>query len=213
MNIWPPPPQGDYKPPPSASHPALDLAGPLDTILHLLPILIASRFRISGDLPPWLCNRIGRARRRIAKILALLAAGRLPRIHAPRPGQKGGPKGHYFSRRRAWLVITMGYTAAAYASHLEQLLRDPATLATLAAAPPATIAALARTLRPLCRLLGTPLPAILQPPPRPATLAKPPRAARTPLIPPTLPPLLPLHPQRRPRPMPFLRPPPTPRPA
>ncbi len=66
----------------------------------------------------------------------------------------------------------------------------------LAAAPQA-----GRILRPLCHMLGIALPAILQlpaPPPRRKPV-KPPRPKPAPL-----PPLLPLHPQRRPRPLPFI---------
>ncbi|MCC6718303.1 MAG: hypothetical protein IT555_10490 [Acetobacteraceae bacterium] len=185
--------------------PAQLLAGRIDGILASLLLYIAARFRSLGShtLPLW--NRVSRARRRLARLLALLAAGRLPRTSAPRPGRPGGPRGPYISHRQAWLLHAlrddpMRHDAANLASQLDHLLRDPATQSLLAAAPPQALKSLGRTLRPLCRLLGIPAPAPLQPPPPPPRPARPPRPPH-----PKPPPLLPLYPQSRPRPMPFLR--------
>ena len=172
-------------------------------VLIFTPLLqlIANRAPSLGVLTWPLHTRITRARNRLVRLLAALAAGRLPRLRAPGNARPGGTPPLNIPRRPLWLVATLGYQAAGYGSQLQHLLNDPATLATLAAAPPRTLAAAARTLRPLCRILGVTLPAILQPPP--ASLrrkpAKPPR-----LKPAPLPPLLPLYPQRRPRPLPFM---------
>ncbi len=182
------------------------LAAKLALILADLGRLIFSRFALLGPLAIPLNNRVAGVARRLAALLAHLAAGRLPRPHAPRSTapKGGGPPPINLPTSRAWIVVTLGHHAAGYASQLQFLLNDPQTLATLAAAPPQAVASIARTLRPLCRRLGVDLPAILQPPPRPPRAPAPPKPARQKPAP--LPPLLPLYPQRKPRPYPFLRP-------
>jgi len=185
------------------------LAAKLALILTDLGRLIFARCLLLGPLAIPLNNRVAGVARRLAALLAHLAAGRLPRPHAPRPKtedgrRRGGPPATYLPARHAWIVVTLGHHAAGYASQLQYLLNDPQTLATLAAAPPRAVASIARTLRPLCQRLGVDLPSILQPPPpppRPPAPAKPARPKPAPL-----PPLLPLYPQRKPRPYPFLRP-------
>ena len=184
-------------------HPAIAIAARLEGVLRALTQLIFARFHLFGDLAQPLHNRIARARQRLVALLANLAAGREPRPHTPRPGRKGGPRGPSISTRRAWLVHVMGHHAGAYASQLQFLLHEPDTLALLAAAPPRALSSVARTLRPLCRMLGVPLPPLLQPP------AKPPRPPRPrPVRPKPLPRMTVQSclPQRRPRDMPFLRP-------
>lgn len=179
--------------------PAAELAQRLDGIFASIVLFLFGRIQAAGDLIYRLSNRFARARRRLANLLALLAAGRLPRVYAPRPDRKPSPRPFNYPRRRAWMQATFGYRIAAYGSHLDHLLRDPDVLALLAVAPPAIVKSAARTLRPLCHLFGVDLPPILRP------AAKPPR--RKPVKPPLppLPPLLPLHPQARPRDLPFLR--------
>jgi hypothetical protein len=170
MNIHPLPP-----------HPASALAQRLDGILASITDFLFGRIRTPDDLVSRLHNRIARARRRLVTLLALLAAGRLPRLSAPRPNRQGGSAALPVPRRRAWLIATFGYRIAGYASQLEHLLRDPQTLATLAAAPPTALESAARTLRPLCHLLGVALPPILQPPPRaPVARILKPRPAKSP---------------------------------
>ena len=194
---------------PDPSHPAVVFSAHLDSILGPLLLLIAAKFRYLGrfTLPLW--TRVSRARFRLARLLANLAAGRLPRPSTPRPGRKGGPPAPYSPHGNLWLIRILGYHAAGYGSQLQFLLNDPQFQATLAAAPPS----LGRTLRPICRLLGVSLPKPLRPPPRQPT----PPIVRAPRIrrerPPSkralraaIPPHQPLAPQRRPRPMPFLRP-------
>ena len=195
-----------------APHPAASLAARLMPILTALWDLVIDRSHRLGNLAHPLSSRIARARERLLHLLLALAAGRLPR-HRPRtpgqPARRGGPRPTYLPHRRAWLVAIFGYRAAGYASQLEAVLSDPAIQAALATAI-AQSPGIARTLRPLCRMLGVPLPPPLQPAlrpaqPRPKPAPKPPR--------PALPPLLPFYPQRRPRHLPFLRPPPKLRPA
>ena len=195
--------------PTDAPHPAKEFGARLDSILApLLPVIAAGLHRlVRFCVPVW--NRVSRTRLRFVRLLAHIAAGRLPRQRAPRPdGQpapKGGPPAPYIPRRRAWLVAIIGYRAAWGMANLDALLRDPITQALLAASPPEARKSLGRTLRPLCRLLGVDLPQELSAPPRPepasgtitARPAKPPKPAPPPLR-------HPLYPQRRPRPMPFL---------
>ena len=149
----------------------------LATILAGISALIARRFithpvRVTYTIP--LCNYIGRTTRRLARLASRLAAG-TQRIHAPRPGRKGGArKPCGFPTTHAWLRATLVQEANVYGSQLTHLLEQPDTTALLAAAPAA-----ARLLRPICHMLGvSPVP--LRPPPRPA---KPPKAARPPATP------------------------------
>lgn len=186
--------------------PAVELAERLDGIFASIALFLFGRIQDHGALIARMHNRFARARRRLANLLALLAAGRLPRTYTPRPRASELPRqpSLNYPRRRAWLVATFGYRIAAYGSHLEHLLRDPQTLATLAAAPPAILKSAGRTLRPLCHLFGITLPPPLQRPP----LQRPPRPkppTQKPAAPP-LPPLRPLHPRRYAREMPPLLP-------
>ena len=184
-----------------APHPALTLAGIVASIFVGLLQLVANRAPSLGAFAIPLHSRISRTRNRFLLFLTRLAAGRFPRLRTPGAARKGGPAPANIPRRPLWLVAIIGYQAAGYASQLQHLLNNPETLTTLAAAPPHALASAARTLRPLCRILGVTLPAILQPPPaapRPKPV-KPPRPK-----PVALPPLLPLYPQSRPRPLPFM---------
>lgn len=174
------------------SHPATELAQRLEGILASIARLIFGRVFFLGDLAARLHNRVGSVRRRLAALLAHLAAGTLPRQRAARPhtsetGQKGGAPIPYVSRRSTWVITTFGHHAAGYASQLQFLLNDPATLATLAAAPPAAHKSASRILRPLCHILGVTLPPILQ---ASAPLARPrlPRPVRPRTPPPPRPP-------------------------
>ena len=190
--------------PPDAPHPAVWVCAQMNAILGALLPLIMQQILVLGDrtLPFW--NRISRARQRLARLLANLAAGRLPRLGAPRPNNKGGPRPVAIPTRPAWLIHTIGYRAGGFASQFNHLMQNPETLALLASAPPAALASLGRTLRPLCRILGVTLPAILLRSPRAtAEVAAGPLAPRPhrpkPPKPAPLPKLLPLYPQRRPR--------------
>ena len=197
--------------PPSAIPAASEVSVRLVAILYAVTQLISARSHIFAALAIPLHNRIVAASRRMATLLARLAEGKFrPRLHThtQKPGTKGGPPPVYIPRRRAWLVVKLGYHMAAYTSHLEHLLRDPETQALLATAPPQALKSLGRTLRPIARLLGVDLPKELLPSPRlrgePEGGLSLPRQLKPKPPKPKLPPLLPLYPQRRPRPMPFM---------
>ena len=200
MNINPP------QAPTDAPHPATAMAERLDSMfVVLLPVIAAGLHHlVRFCVPVW--NRVSRARQRLARLLALLAAGRLPRQPRLYAVRQAGPSAPYIPHRRAWLVAVIGYKAAWGMAQMESLLRDPNTQALLATAPPQALKSLGRTLRPLCRLLGVDLPAELLLAPRARAgeaggglSLRRPKPAK-----PQRPPLLPLYPQRRPRPLPFM---------
>lgn len=189
---------------PGALPGAAALAQHLDLILNGLLIVVAAHFRVLAHftLPAW--TRISRARQRLARLLARLANGTYPRPRPARPEaspRKGGPPAPYVPRGKLWLIAKIGYQAAGRGAQIQYLLDDPQTRAVLDAAPAHAVAAIARALRPICRILGITLPPQLQPPPRPQPAPKP-RPAKPSR--PKLPPLLPLAPQRRPRDWPFM---------
>jgi hypothetical protein len=140
--------------PPAASDlftPPPDFAGRLALIVAGLAALIARAFLRDPRLIPLirpLHAHLTRTARRFAALMALLAAGRLPRLRRP------GKSGPHHPRPRipttpAWLVATLHHEAAAYASQLSHLLDAPGMSELLDAAPEAR-----RLLRPLCRMLG-----------------------------------------------------------
>ena len=112
--------------------------------------------------PLW--ARVFRTLNRVERAMARIAAGKTFRPRAPRPARPRAPRtptGNalaYSPRGQGWISRKLGYQARGYASQLEHLLTQPEGAALLAAAPH-----LARTLRPLCTLLGI----------KPATLAWP----------------------------------------
>ena len=178
---------------------ARDVSARLVAILAAVTSIIFARTHIFAALGPPLHNRIVAASRRLAAILAHLAAGTF-RPHPSKPGKKGGPPPIYIPHRRAWLVEKLGYHMAAYTSHLEHLLRAPETQTLLATAPPEALKSLGRTLRPIARLLGVDLPPEFQRAPKPKP-TNPPTSQTGRAKPAPLPKLLPL----RPRDYPFLR--------
>ena len=155
MNMNPP------QAPTDAPHPATAMAERLDSMfVVLLPVIAAGLHHlVRFCVPVW--NRVSRARQRLARLLALLAAGRLPRQPRLYAVRQAGPSAPYIPHRRAWLVAVIGYKAAWGMAQMESLLRDSNTQALLATAPPQALKSLGRTLRPLCRLLGVDLPAEL----------------------------------------------------
>ena len=176
----------------SSPHPASQLARKLDGIFVSIALMVAAQFRILGPWTAPIWARLNRANRRLAVLLAHLAAGRLPPRHASRPPgsrQRTNEPDPLtpaplapLPRAQAWLVRMVGYHAAGFGSQLQILLHDPATIAILAMTPTA-----GRTLRPFCRLLGVTLPAVLQLPPRPRAKRPPqprPRRKVTQVIPP-----------------------------
>ena len=138
--------------PATPSEAAAHFARSLDAVFTPLAVLIAARFRLLGHWAVPLLTRLSRANRRVAKILANLAAGRISRPR-PRTPHAGGPAPIRLPGRRAWLVILLRHEAAAYMHRLEIVLNNPATASLLAANPDAA-RRISRTIAPLCQLLG-----------------------------------------------------------
>ena len=163
-------------------HPVAEVARCLDGILFLLLALIAARFAILGRLTLPIWTRISRTRQRLLRLLTRIAAGHLPR--APRkPGaapRRSGASAPFPNRRHGWLPIMLDHNARGLASQLNHLLHTPGVAEVIAAEPGAV-----RTLRPLCRMLGVDLPAVLRPPARPPAppRQRPPKPAATPPAP------------------------------
>ena len=125
---------------------------------------VAARFQSAGWTIPliWaVCNRIQRAERRVAKLLALFLAGALPpetaavprrRKTEVREAQERVPAnpgvGVKIPRGYGWLIRMVPYVAAGYAGQLRLALADPEMMALLAASPKAR-----RALAPVCRML------------------------------------------------------------
>jgi hypothetical protein len=157
--------------------PAAEIARQLDGILTGLMRLVGIHVRVLGALTIPLWSRISSARTTLVRLLGHLAAGRLPRPARPRPvyprpaiSRPSRPRVAVLSRRRAWVAHLLDHNVRAHASQLAHLLARPGVAAMIATAPGA-----ARTLRPLCHILGIALPAELRLPPRPP---RPPRPAR-----------------------------------
>ncbi|MCC6718053.1 MAG: hypothetical protein IT555_09220 [Acetobacteraceae bacterium] len=135
--------------------------------------------------------RIGRTAARFCALFARWQAGTLPR---PRPSRAGTPRPSRpkpaFPAGRAWLAAATDHHVRGHASQLAHLLAQPAMAEFLTAAPQA-----GRLLRPLCHMLGIPLPPPLQRPPRP-TRPRPPRPRPAP-APETTPPPTPDRPLPR----------------
>ena len=139
-------------------------------------------------------NRINRAAQRFQALFTRWQSNTLPTPRPARAARASEPRPKpYFPTGRAWLAGATDHHVRGRASQLQHLLAHPDMAEFLAAAPQA-----GRILRPLCHMLGVTMPAILQLPPE----ARRPKPARPKPAP--LPPLLPLYPQRRPRPMPFM---------
>ena len=144
-----------------------ELARTLDAILASLLALLRTFARYTSALGPLatpIWNRISRTRVRLARALAHLAAGHTPRPPRKRPNRAPrdkDPRAHVPVRRHGWLGALLDHHVRGYASQLEFLLARPGAAALIAASPAAR-----RTLRPLCRMLGTELPAALRLPPR-----------------------------------------------
>jgi hypothetical protein len=173
-------------PSPQVQAAATDLARRIEFIFAPLLILIAARFRILGPVTLPLWKRINRTRQTLARLLATLAAGRLPRRQAPRPG-RGGSTPIRLPTRHGWLLDMLLHEAAVFTMRLNALLDDPAMIATLAAAP-----GVARKLRPISRLLGISPPPALRLPERPRKPAAAPSLVHSGTPP------RPLYPSRRP---------------
>ena len=134
--------------------------------------------RVAALLVPVL-HYISRARLRLARLIALLAAGTLPQPGPSRPGRPArNPPSFRLPTARAWLRHAFPFEVGGFASQFAHQLRQPEIAELLAATPQA-----GRILRPLCRLLGIQAPG--EPPPPPPRPYKPPA---TPPLPPDPPP-------------------------
>ena len=140
------------------SEAALALAQRLGLILAGLAAVVARRFLrepkfVGLIIPLW--SWLGRSGRRFARAVSrpavvwtgtavarTRAASGLMRVRLP--------------ARRAWLVRALGWEAAGYGCQLEALLAEPEMQAVLARLPAA-----GRILRPLCRMLGMTVPALV----------------------------------------------------
>ena len=177
---------------------APDFARRFGLIMAALAALVASRFLRQARLVPLiipLWNRITRAARRLERLMARIAAGKLPQPGAPTsasPGaptsaspraaaaaatpdapakapRRGGPHSNVLPRGIFWLIGVLGYEAAGLASQLEALLAEAAAVELLAAVP-----AVGRITRPMKRLLaiGARQPRPARPKPAPKAKAK-----------------------------------------
>ena len=179
-----------------------NLASGLGVILRNLAALIARRFlhhplHAALTIPLW--QHLTQAALRLDRLLARLAAGKLP---PPRPhaNNRSGPRRRSaFPTTSGWLIRALGAEAAIYAAQIEALLANPEAAELLACT------AVRRTLAPIRRMLGV-------------SPARPPRhaaASKQPAPPPKEPPRpdpIPPHatidpPPRRPR-RPWWLPPP-----
>jgi len=131
---------------------APEFARRLGIILRMLADIVARRLVreprfIALVVPLW--RRINRATHRFERLMAGLAAGRLPKR---RRSGHGGPRPRQpnpLPRGRGWLVRVLGHEAAGCASQLQALLAEPEAAGLLALVPAA-----ARIIRPLSRMLG-----------------------------------------------------------
>jgi hypothetical protein len=167
---------------------APDLARRVGIILASLVALIARRFLKEPRLAIFtlrLANRINRSARRFQRLMARLAAGKLPPLRTtrkpgnpspatdavpdesrPAPPGEGLPPRPRLPSGRAWLLRALGHEVAAYASQLEYVLAEPAVADLLAQVPAA-----ARILHPIRWILGFISPA----PRRPRSVVRKPR--------------------------------------
>jgi hypothetical protein len=147
---------------PAIPHPAAafapEFARRLGLIFRALVDVIAHHLLRQPDYVAMIvpaCGRINRALQRIERLMAGLAAGRLPKPSRPRPSRAGrgdgGPhKPDPLPRLRGWLVRVIGYQAAGCSSQLQALLADPEAAELLALLP-----GVGRLIRPIGRMLDT----------------------------------------------------------
>ena len=143
---------------------APEFAGRFGHILVLLARLVAASCLRKPHLalligPLW--THLNRAARRFERLMAHVAAGRLPKPRARTsaspdapPAASPGPaaprpRGPALPTSRAWLVREFGSEAACYGSQMQALLAEPAAVELLAAIPAAR-----RIVNPILRMLG-----------------------------------------------------------
>jgi hypothetical protein len=142
--------------------------------------------RLPLKLIALITGRLRRIKQRFAALAARIRDGRyVPRHRQKAAGRPLPPDP--LPKKFGWLLPLVP-DAVGYRGQFENLLRDPEMAALIAAAP----APMAKTLRPLCRMLGLTPPPILAPPerkPRPkrATQAAAPEKPPRPWPPPEAP--------------------------
>ena len=169
-----------------APHPAAILIRRIDAILLPFLTLIGFFGTRLGPLATPLWTRIARTRQRLVRALLHIAAGTRPRRRTPQPpaarqsdsappqAAQRAPKPN-LRRRPGWLAAALDHNARGLASQLTHLLAEPGVADLLASSPGA-----ARTLRPLCRMLGATLPAPLALPAPRTRRPRPPKPAPEP---------------------------------
>jgi hypothetical protein len=128
---------------------APEFARRLGIILRMLAAIVARRLLreprfVALVVPLW--RRINRATLRVERLMAGLAAGRLPK--PSRSGHSGPRRPNPLPCGRGWLVRVLGYEAAGCASQLQALLAEPEAAGLLALVPAA-----GRIIGPVGRML------------------------------------------------------------
>ena len=110
-------------------------------------------------------NRLNRITSRFARLMALTAAGRPPRVRVQKPRAAKPREPHlprlsdvYIPRTRGWLLRDLAHHGGLITQLLETLLNEAETIALLEAAPQA-----AKLIRPLCHILAVTAPAVIPP--------------------------------------------------
>ena len=142
---------------PPASAP--ELARRVAAILAGLAAVVARRFLrepklIGLIIPLWVW--LGRAARRLERAMTRLRAIRAVPVATAQVARVGRVRPVRLPSGQAWLVRALGWEAAGYGCQLEALLAEPEMQAVLARLPAA-----GRILRPLCRMLGMTVPALV----------------------------------------------------
>ena len=131
---------------------APEFARRLGMIFRALAAIVARRLLrdprfVALIVPLW--RRINRATNRFERLMAGLAAGRLPKRR--RSGHSGPRRPNpLLPCGRGWLVRVLGYEAAGCAGQLQALLAEPEAAGLLALVPAA-----GRIIGPVARLLDT----------------------------------------------------------
>ncbi|MDR3378704.1 MAG: hypothetical protein P4M10_08475 [Verrucomicrobiae bacterium] len=149
-------------------------------ILSTLAAIVARRFLRHPGLIPLivpLWTRLTRTAHRVERLMASLAAGRLPRPRRSGPSTPHriapASNGVALPAGPGWLVRVLGSEAAICASQLESLLAEPEAAGLLARVP-----TVARILRPIARMIAP--DALGAPAPRATRRAPPPGPCREP---------------------------------
>ena len=137
----------------------------LAVILGALAAVVARRFlrepALAGVIVP-LWHRLTRVARRFEQAVLRPRPQRARGTRARKPPEvvPGVTPKPRLPGGKMWLVKVLGWEAAGYGSQLSALLAEPEMQAVLAAVP-----TVGRVFRPLCRMLGVTVPAVIAPAP------------------------------------------------